>query len=656
LSQRRADSIPRLLLIQDDPAWQHLFCSGLAEQGFEVTPVTTLLEAQLQLGALRPHGLVLDADLKDAPASLACMRLRRLPEAAGLPLLVLVSSEDEPCVAGALAAGASDVAVRAPYWPLIAARLRRLQESTRLSGELVASRRLLEHAEERAHRERVAAFRARARIDQDGLTGLLGRAGFLRAAQAVHEAQQHRWVREQAMLIGQEEARSERLAAPTRPSTPAELSALVTDPVGRSVRAGLPRQGPAVLMLIDLDRFERINASFGPHAGDEALREVASRLRQAFRNLPQVIFGRLGGDEFGVLFPELPSEQAARHAAQIVLGQLRAPMVCAGREFVLGASIGIAIYQPTLDLAGLPVDLMLTQAAQSLRHARACGGNAAHGPEAAVVERPRIQDDLETRLHRALQRDELRLHYQPIVDPATGRVTGFEALMRWQCDERLMAPAEFIPLAEQTGAIVPMGEWAVREALRQLRIWRREGIQVPTVSVNIHSQQLRLDEFAQAVARELEINGLEGQDLEIELTETGLIQDMDRAVDSLRGLKRLGVSVALDDFGTGYSSLSYLSRLPVDTLKIDRSFVDTLGARTQSEAVVRSITALAQALGLSTVAEGVETRQQLISLQELGCDDVQGYLVSRPLPAAEVAQWWQFRQQAPFGSPDARSF
>lgn len=637
MSARFSDSNPRVLLIQDDPAWQHLFTAGLSEQGFDLAIVTTLLEAQLRAPALKPHILLIDAELKDAPASLACARMSREPTTAHLPMLVLVSAEDAPCVAGALAAGAADVAVRAPYWSLLAARLRRLLESARLASELSASQRLLEHAEERAHRERVSAFRARARIDQDGLTGLLARSGFLRAAQSVHEARQHEWVLEQAFLAPDVAMAEPDLQSPAVPEH-------VQEP------------GPAVLMLIDLDRFQRINASFGPHAGDEALREVAARLRHAFRNLPEVTFGRLGGDEFGILFPQLPSVRAARQAAQIVLARLRAPMVCAGREFVLGASIGIAAHRQGPDLSGLPVDQMLTQAAQALRAARAAGGNTAYGPELTDARTMRVNDDLETRLHLALQRDELRLHYQPIVDPVHGRVTGFEALMRWQRDERLIMPAEFIPLAEQTGAIVPMGEWAVREALRQLKAWRSEGMLVPSVSVNIHPQQLRSGDFAQDVGRQLEINGLEGEDLEIELTETGLIQDIDRAVDSLRGLKRLGVSVALDDFGTGYSSLSYLSRLPIDTLKIDRSFVDTLGSRPQSDAVVRSITALARALGLSTVAEGVETGQQLRSLQQLGCDDIQGYLVSRPIPAAEVAQWWRRLPLAQFGLNEAPAF
>lgn len=641
MSPRLADSHPRVLLIQDDPAWQLLFTAGLSEHGFDLAIVNTLLEAQLRAPTIKPQIVVIDAELKDAPASVVCARLRREAATADLPVLVLVQAEDDPCVAGALAAGASDVAVRAPYWPLLTARLRRLLDSARLANELSASQRLLEHAEERAHRERVAAFRARSRIDQDALTGLLARSGFLRAAQALHEARQHEWVREQASLLPND----------TAADLADESETLPTPPIAQT-----GEQGPAVLMLIDLDRFQRINASFGPHAGDEALREVATRLRHAFRNLPQVIFGRLGGDEFGVLFPQLPSVQAARQAAQIVLARLRTPMVCAGREFVLGASIGIAAHRLGPELEGLPIDQMLTQAANALRAARAAGGNTAQGPELTDMRSAQANDDLETRLHLALQRDELRLHYQPIVDPVHGRVTGFEALMRWQREDRLIMPGEFIPLAEQTGAIVPMGEWAVREALRQLRAWRLAGMAVPSVSVNIHPQQLRLGDFAEGVGRELEVNGLEGDDLEIELTETGLIQDMDRAVESLRGLKRLGVSVALDDFGTGYSSLSYLSRLPVDTLKIDRSFVDTLGSRPQSDVVVRSITALARALGLSTVAEGVETGQQLRSLRQLGCDDIQGYLVSRPIPAAEVAQWWTRRPMTQFGLDAAPAF
>jgi EAL domain-containing protein (putative c-di-GMP-specific phosphodiesterase class I) len=224
-------------------------------------------------------------------------------------------------------------------------------------------------------------------------------------------------------------------------------------------------------------------------------------------------------------------------------------------------------------------------------------------------------------------------------------VSGIEALMRWQRPDRLLYPDEFIPIAEETGLVFRMGEWAVGEALHQVRRWRTEGLDVAAVSVNIHPRHLEQPELARAVVRALDETRLPCSTLELELTETGVMRDIKRSISSLQGLKDLGVRFALDDFGTGYSSLAYLTQLPIDTLKIDRSFVDKLDADEQagrqSHAVVRAITALAQALGLSTVAEGVETADQLASLRRLGCDDVQGYLYARPMPAAELAQWWK---------------
>ena len=226
--------------------------------------------------------------------------------------------------------------------------------------------------------------------------------------------------------------------------------------------------------------------------------------------------------------------------------------------------------------------------------------------------------------------------------------------MRWQHDDRLLYPDEFIPLAEETSLIFRMGEWAVGEALRQTSRWREEGLMVPTVSVNIHVRHLEQPELAEAVSKALESTGLDSSTLELELTETGVMRDIKRSLGSLHGLKQLGVRLALDDFGTGYSSLAYLTQLPIDTLKIDRSFIDQLGENGQSRAVVRSITALAQALGLSTVAEGVETRSQLDSLRALGCNEVQGYLFARPMPADDLPQWWSGFQGMVPGPTSAR--
>ena len=213
--------------------------------------------------------------------------------------------------------------------------------------------------------------------------------------------------------------------------------------------------------------------------------------------------------------------------------------------------------------------------------------------------------------------------------------------MRWQREDRLLSPAEFIPIAEETGLVYRMGEWAVGEALQQVRRWRNGGLPVATVAVNIHARHLEQPELAKAVTQALDSTGLASSTLELELTETGVMRDIKRSLDSLQGLKQLGVRLALDDFGTGYSSLAYLTQLPIDTLKIDRSFIDKLGESGQSRAVVRSITALAQALGLSTVAEGVETREQLDSLGALGCDEVQGYFYARPMPAPDLPGWFR---------------
>ncbi|HMS78724.1 MAG TPA: GGDEF domain-containing phosphodiesterase, partial [Burkholderiaceae bacterium] len=381
---------------------------------------------------------------------------------------------------------------------------------------------------------------------------------------------------------------------------------------------------------------------------DETLQQVARRLQQAFRNLPRVALGRLASDEFALLFPAMRSSVAAERAAQIVLTELRRRLTCGGLDCVVRASVGIATAT-----AEARVEVLLAQAGQALSAAKSGGGNCARRYQAELGYADRERFDLETALHQALERNELVLHYQPIVDPRTRRLAGVEALMRWQREDRLLSPGTFIPIAEETGLVYRMGEWAVGEALQQVRRWRNTGLPVPTVSVNIHARHLEQPELARSVSQALDTTGLESSTLELELTETGVMRDIKRSLDSLQGLKQLGVRLALDDFGTGYSSLAYLTQLPIDTLKIDRSFVDKLGESGQSRAVVRSITALAQALGLSTVAEGVETREQLDSLRALGCDEVQGYFYAQPMPPRELHGWWHRFDGAP--PPPARS-
>lgn len=578
----------RILLVEDDPAWQHLVSTGLAEHGIDVRCAPSAARAVDALDAARPDAVVMDTILPDGDGFEVCERLRRCIGDRPVPILVLSGRDDEGSIERAFAAGAADYFVKNLQWKLLAERLGQLVDAAQLRTELASSQRRLERAKGLAMLAQETARRARDLVNRDPLTGLLNRKGFLAVARELLEEE---------------------------PGGP-----------GR----------PAGLLLIDLDRFKRLNDSLGATAGDELLQQVAQRLQQAFRNLPRVAIGRLASDEFALLFPAMRSPVAAERAAQIVLTQLQAPMRCGGLDCVVRASVGIAT-----DGDAPVAEVLLAQAGLAMSTAKAAGGNAARRfrPELGVTDRERF--DLEAALHQAIDRNELTLHYQPIVDPRTRRLAGVEALMRWQREDRLLSPGEFIPIAEETGLIFRMGEWAVGEALQQVRRWRNAGLPVQTVAVNIHARHLEQPELARAVSQALDTTGLDSSTLELELTETGVMRDIKRSLDSLQGLKQLGVRLALDDFGTGYSSLAYLTQLPIDTLKIDRSFVDKLGESGQSRAVVRSITALAQALGLSTVAEGVETREQLDSLRALGCDEVQGFFYGRPMPAPELPGWCQ---------------
>jgi diguanylate cyclase (GGDEF)-like protein len=592
-----------ILLVEDDPAWQHLIVTGLAEHGLDVHCAPGAARALEALDALRPDAVMLDAILPDGDGYEVCERLRRRIGEDPVPILVLSGCDDEPSIERAFAAGASDYFVKSLQWKLLAERLSQLIAAAQLRTELASSQRRLDRAKELALIAHETARRARELANRDPLTGLLNRKGFLAAAQALLD---------------------EPGADPFRPSA---------------------------LLLIDLDRFKRLNDSLGATAGDQLLQQVARRLEHAFRKLPRVVLGRLASDEFALLFPSLRSAVAADRAAQIVLAELRRPVTCGGLDCVVHASVGVATA-----LGPARAEVLLGQAGQAMSAAKVAGGHCSRRYQAELADADRERFDLESALRQALDRGELVLHYQPIVDPGQRRLTGVEALMRWRRDDRLVPPGDFIPIAEETGLVHRMGEWAVGEALRQVRRWRSAGVVVPTVSVNIHARHLEQPELARSVAQALEGTGLESSTLELELTETGVMRDIKRSLDSLRVLKRLGVRLALDDFGTGYSSLAYLTQLPIDTLKIDRSFVDKLGESGQNRAVVRSITALAQALGLATVAEGVETREQLDSLRELGCDEMQGYFYGRPMPADELPGWWRaFRDGGPAAGPGAGS-
>ncbi|HEX5267772.1 MAG TPA: EAL domain-containing protein [Acidimicrobiales bacterium] len=388
------------------------------------------------------------------------------------------------------------------------------------------------------------------------------------------------------------------------------------------------RKGAVVVAFLDLDRFKLINDSYGHSFGDQMLMLLAARLQDAA--LDGEVVGRFGGDEFVVISPDLTGDPSA--LAERVTAALVQPFDVAGQEIFLSGSVGIAT-----SASGRDPETLLAEADAAMYRAKE-GGRPYAVFDAGMRSSAAARLSIEAGLHRAVERSELVLHYQPAVRLADGALSGVEALVRWhRPGEGLVPPLDFIPVAEQTGLIVPIGAWVLEEACRQLAVWREEltahGL---TVAVNVSARQLTHPGFVAFVARVLESTGLPASALTLEITESALIDDVGQGAATLAALRDMSVGVAVDDFGTGYSSLSYLQQFPVDDLKIDRSFISRLGSTIDGEAVLRSLIDLGHSLGMKVVAEGVEVADQLLSLRRMGCDVAQGFYISRPVPAPEL--------------------
>jgi diguanylate cyclase (GGDEF)-like protein/PAS domain S-box-containing protein len=420
---------------------------------------------------------------------------------------------------------------------------------------------------------------------------------------------------------------------------------LLQDRLGQAVAYATRSGHPVWVMLIDLDRFKFVNDSMGHKAGDVLLMTVAARLRSSLRDSDTV--ARLSGDEFVVILSEHADQPLSTDIVQRVMDSVAQPVLLGAKEFFVTCSIGVAAYPSDATAA----DSLIEHADIAMYRAKKLGRNNFQFYTPAMNEESQERVRIESALRNALERNEFVLHYQPQVDLKSGRIVGMEALIRWKHPELGMVPPNrFVGIAEETGLIVPIGAWVMRTAAAQNKAWQDAGLGPLRVAVNLSARQFGAADLVPGIERVLRETGLDPACLELELTESLFMSDVTPAVELLHRMKSLGIQLSIDDFGTGYSSFSYLSRFPIDVLKIDRSFVNDLQHDANDAAIVASIIALAHNLRLSVIAEGVETAEQLDYLRHQGCDEMQGYYFSRPLPVHEFEQL--LRQQRSLGAQE----
>jgi diguanylate cyclase (GGDEF)-like protein len=409
---------------------------------------------------------------------------------------------------------------------------------------------------------------------------------------------------------------------------------LLADRIEQAVQACKRSATQCAVLFVDLDRFKTVNDSLGHFVGDELLRAVAERLRSTVRHEDTV--SRLGGDEFVILLRSVMHADDAIQVAKKIIEVVSQPIRSHGHEMHVTCSVGVSLYPHH----GESAEALITSADVAMYHVKKARRNdfELFTIEMKLFFPKRLA--LENELRKALERKQFVLHYQPQIDVMSGELTGVEALVRWHHPERgTVMPAEFIPLAEETGLIVPLGRWVLHEACSQNRAWQRQGLHAPRVAVNISGVQFQQKDLVESISQALRVSGLEPRCLELEITESVIMHNASEAIVMLEKLGHMGVDISIDDFGTGYSSLSYLKRFSIDKLKIDQGFIRNVPGDQDDAAIVKAIIALAHSLRLRVVAEGVEHEDQLQFLRSLGNDEYQGYFHSRPLPAAELERY-----------------
>jgi diguanylate cyclase (GGDEF)-like protein/PAS domain S-box-containing protein len=691
---------PLLLVADDDPPSRVVLRQALEMGGFAVVEAGDGAEAVAIFGSERPALALIDVMMPRMDGFQATVAIRRLPGGDTVPIVILTGLDDVASIKKAYEAGATDFASKPMNLMVLAHRVRYMLRAKGALEELKESETRLAQAQRIARLGHWdldlgtgALHWSQETLRLHGLDPLVGTPSPEAALATVHPADRAgvRRAREEAARTGRSygidfrvvlpdggsrhlHEQAEVLAGPdggrTRlsgtvqdvtdrreaedqirflayydPLTRLPNRALFLERLSQALSGARRQKRPLAMMFLDVDRFKRINDTFGHAVGDRVLQEIADRLRRCLRSSdaitrvetlpPGEAVARLGGDEFIISLPEIARGEDAAFIARRILDSLVQPFRPDGREIFVTASLGVSLFPED----GGDAETLVRSADAAMYAVKESGRNGfrfySRSMNTAAFKRLAI----EGHLRRAVERGELRLHYQPQVDIRSGAILGAEALVRWQHpDLGLVPPVDFIPVAEDSGLILPIGEWILRTACAQARQWRDSGHPDLSLTVNLSGRQFREADLAGTVRRLVLEAGIDPRRLELELTESILMRNVEETLGALRALREMGLRISIDDFGTGYSSLSYLTRFPIDTLKIDRSFVRDLATDAGAGAITSAIITMAAGLHLTVIAEGVETPEQLQALRARGCGLAQGYLFSKPVPEEEFAR------------------
>lgn len=687
---------PLVLIVDDDETMRLLASETLVESGFTVEEATDGLAGVESFERLKPDIVLLDVQMPGLDGFTVCSRLRCMPGGEFVPVLMMTGLNDTESINRAYQSGATDFVTKPLNWAHLGHHLRYVLRSSRTAEELRKSEEELRISKERyalaargandglwdwnieagtiyysprwksmlglsedevgltldewfsrIHPSDVEHAKVLLSAHLDGVSHL-----FEAEYRMLHKDTIDRWVLCRAIAVRDENGKAYRMAGSMTDITIRKRAEqqLLRDAFYDSL-TGLPNRALLMdrlehtwkravrnnshvfaVMFLDLDRFKVINDSLGHNIGDELLVKVSGRLRDCVRTADTV--ARLGGDEFVILLEDSKEAEDVRYTAERILEVLREPFVIDGTEMFITCSIGIVL-SSTEDY--LKSEDLLRDADTAMYQAKAKGKARYEFFDRSMHAHAVTALQLGSELRKGLEKKEFRLHYQPIISLLTGQTISVEALIRWEHPRRgLVMPDEFIPHAEESGLIAPIGEWVLRTACSQIKAWNDSGMPRLTVAVNLSPRQLKQKNFVEMVKEILDETGLDAELLDLEITERVIMEDSQEIMDMLRRLRELGVHLSIDDFGTGYSSLSYLPRLPVNSVKIDRSFISRMTNDPQNFEIIRSVVSLSSLLGLESTAEGVETVDQLEKLKEIGCSQSQGYLFCKPGSNKEI--------------------